>query len=86
MIAAFALLSTATHDYRARDMRRAGVNKAIVVGKGCWIGLNAIVLPGVSIGDGAVVGAGAVVTEDVEPNAIVVGVPARLLKYRHTEE
>jgi maltose O-acetyltransferase len=82
MIAAFAVLCTATHDYRVRDMRSTGVNESIVIGKGCWIGLKAIILPGVTIGDGAVVGAGAVVTRDVEPNAIVVGVPARLLKYR----
>jgi len=42
-----------------------------------WFGANVTVLPGVSIGDGAVVGAGAVVTKDVPPHAVVVGVPAR---------
>ncbi len=82
MIAAFAILSTTTHDHRVPNMRFAGINRPIVIGRGCWVGLNAIILPGVSVGDGAVIGAGAVVTKDVEPNAIVVGVPARLLKYR----
>jgi len=46
------------------------------------IGVNAVVLPGVTVGKGAIVGAGAVVTRDVEPFSIVVGVPARLLRFR----
>lgn len=51
---------------------------------GAWadIGVNAVVLPGVTIGKGAIVGAGAVVTEDVPPFAVVAGVPARLLRWR----
>jgi len=47
-----------------------------------WIAANAVILPGVTVGRGAVVGAGAVVTKDVEPFAIMGGVPARLIKYR----
>jgi acetyltransferase-like isoleucine patch superfamily enzyme len=46
------------------------------------IGVNAVVLPGVTIGKGAIVGAGAVVTDDVEPFTIVAGVPARLMRRR----
>jgi len=53
------------------------------IGKDAWIGANVIVLPGVSsIGDGAIVGAGAVVTKDVPPMAIVAGVPARKIGSR----
>ena len=52
----------------------------IHIGKNVWIGANATVLAGVTIGDGAVVAAGAVVTKDVEPNTVVGGVPAKLLK------
>jgi maltose O-acetyltransferase len=52
-------------------------SRPVVIGSDVWVGAKAIVLPGVTIGDGAVVGAGAVVTRDVEPYAIVVGVPAR---------
>lgn len=52
----------------------------IHIGNDVWIGANATVLPGVTIGDGAVVAAGAVVTRDVEPLTVVGGVPARPLK------
>lgn len=55
------------------------------VGNDVWIGSNAIVMGGVKIGDGAVVAAGAVVTKDVPPYAIVGGVPAKLIKYRFNE-
>ena len=45
-----------------------------------WIGVNAVVLPGVTIGEGAVVAAGAVVTKDVPPYSVVAGVPAKVIK------
>lgn len=52
------------------------------IGRDVWIGANAVVLGGVSIGDGAVVGAGSIVTRDVERGAIVAGNPARLVRRR----
>lgn len=51
-----------------------------------WIGGNAIILQGVSIGNGAVIGAGAVVNKDIPDYAIAVGVPAKIVKYRFNEE
>ena len=56
------------------------------LGHDVWIGHGAVVLPGVSLGNGAVAGAGAIVTKDVPPFAIVVGNPARLLRYRFPPE
>jgi len=47
---------------------------------GCWIGIGAVILPGVTIGENSIVGANAVVTHDVPPNTIVTGIPAKLLK------
>ena len=57
-----------------------------VIGNDVWIGIRATVMRGVTIGDGAVVAAGAVVTRDVPPYAIVGGVPARIIRYRFSEE
>jgi acetyltransferase-like isoleucine patch superfamily enzyme len=60
--------------------------KPVVVKYGADIGTNAVLLPGVTIGEGAIVGAGAVVTGDIEPYAIVAGVPARFLRWRRDDE
>lgn len=54
--------------------------KAIEVGDDCWLGGNVTILPGVKIGRGATVGAGSVVTKDVDPFTVVVGNPARFLR------
>lgn len=54
--------------------------KPIKIGNHVWIGMNVIILKGVTIGDGAVVAAGAVVTRDVEANSLVGGVPAKEIK------
>lgn len=60
--------------------------KKVTIGNDCWIGANAIILPGVSVGDGAIVGAGAVVTHDVPKLAVVGGNPARVIKIREQKE
>jgi acetyltransferase-like isoleucine patch superfamily enzyme len=54
----------------------------VIIGDDVWIGANATILPGVKIGQGAIIAAGSVVTSDVEPFTIVAGVPARFLKKR----
>ena len=56
------------------------------IGNDVWTGANAVILKGVTIGDGAVVGAGSVVTKDVPPYAIVVGNPSKILKYRFNKD
>ncbi len=60
--------------------------KTTVIGNDVWIGNRALVLQGVKIGDGAIVGAGSVVTKDVEPYTIVAGNPARVIRKRFDDE
>lgn len=82
------LMRTSDHkfDNPNANIRGQGHNPAsICIGDGVWIGANAVILGGTHIGNGAVVGAGAVVTKDVPPMAVVVGVPAKILRYRRQE-
>lgn len=77
-----AMLMTNTH-HMGSSARRAGalIAHPITVEDGAWLGARCIILPGVTIGAGAIVAAGAVVTKDVAPNTIVGGVPAKLIKH-----
>lgn len=59
-----------------------GEDKKVRIGNNCWIGYGAIILSGVSIGNGSVIAAGSVVTKDVPGNSIVGGCPAKVIKYR----
>lgn len=89
------------HDYRRATTSPLWIHEAIVnddggrirprrnhilIGNDVWIGEGARIMGGVKVGNGAVIGAGAVVAKDVAPYAIVVGNPARVLKYRFSEE
>lgn len=60
--------------------------RAVHIGNDVWIGDNVTILAGVHIGDGCVIGAGAVVTHDIPPYAVAAGVPARVIKYRKDPE
>ncbi|MCE5198912.1 MAG: CatB-related O-acetyltransferase [Armatimonadota bacterium] len=69
------------------DITSAWDNKGdIVVGNDVWIGYEAVIMPGVTIGDGAIIGTRAVVTRDIPPYTIVGGVPAREIKKRFPDE
>jgi maltose O-acetyltransferase len=69
-------------DLNALPFDDVTITNEVAIGNYVWIGLRAIILPGVSIGDGAVIGAGAVVSKDVASCAVVVGNPAKAVRYR----
>lgn len=73
---------TTSHD-ASHPKRRGGASRSapIYVGNGAWIAARAVILPGVTIGEGAIVAAGAVVAKDVAPHTLVGGVPAKLIKH-----
>lgn len=77
-----AVIATLNHDLD--PSRRADMHPApVVLGRNVWVGANVTILPGVTIGDDAVIGAASVVTKDVAAGAIVVGSPARVVRSVH---
>lgn len=80
------LIYTQNHAFDRTDipMMEQGISekREVVIGNDVWIGARAILLPGITVGEGAIIAAGAVVTKDVPPFAIVGGNPARVIKSR----
>lgn len=81
MIGPNVTLATAGHPIDP-DLRRQGLqyNMPIHIGKNCWLGAGVIVMPGVTIGDNTVIGAGSIVTKDIPANVVAVGNPCRVLR------
>ena len=77
MIGPHVIIATDNHDLQNKMILRC---KSVVIGKNVWIGAGAKILPGIHIGNNAVVGAGSVVTKDVEADSVVAGVPAKFIK------
>lgn len=87
MIGPNTVINSGSHKYENPNMliRDQGHKKApIIICNDVFIGGNVFVLPGITIGEGAVIGAGSIVTKNVEPNTVVVGNPARIIKRRCT--
>ena len=86
MIAPNVSILNSTHNYQNIDlpliMQGEEKNLNPVIEDDVWIGRNAVIMPSIKIGQGSIVGAGAVVTKDVEPYSIVGGVPAKFIKKR----
>ena len=81
------MLMTAKHDFHNPDNRVGNLlGGKIHVGNGAWLGTACIILPGITIGEGAVIGAGAVVTKDVPANTVVAGVPAKVIQIMQSLE
>ena len=81
MLGPYAVLVTGDHSRLRRSWRfGAAVRASIVLKRGCWIGAHSVVSKGITVGEGACVGAGSVVTRDVEDDSVVGGVPARRIR------
>lgn len=81
----YCVVHSANHRFDSLDVptRRQGYEeKPVYIGNNVWLGAQVTVLPGVTIGENAVIGAGAVVTRDIPPNAVAVGNPARVIRVR----
>lgn len=74
------------HNNHAHENSELRSNLPIYIGNDVWIGANVCILPGVTIGDGAILAAGAIVNRDVPPYAVVGGVPAKVIKYRFSDD
>lgn len=77
------IILTADHDVDSSDF--AGRNKTVTIEDFVWIGTRVTILPGVTIGKGALIGAGSVVTKDVAPYALVAGIPAKTIRMRRED-
>ena len=89
LIAAYTLIQAANHKFDRLDipiMDQGHETSYVHIEDDVWIGAGCVICPGVRIGSGAVIGAGAVVTKDVPPLAVAGGVPARVIKYRGGNE
>ena len=80
LIATHVAITSETHDPDASRFAESHLKSPVKIGDNVWIGAHAVILPGVTIGSGAVIAAGAVVRGDVPPRAIFGGVPAKLIR------
>ena len=87
MIAPYVAIIANKKDIHSTNQMMSTVNKEkglkVIIEDNVWLGRNVIVMPGIKIGKGSVIGAGSVVTKDVEPMSVMGGVPAKLLKKRN---
>ncbi|MDR3775314.1 MAG: DapH/DapD/GlmU-related protein [Terracidiphilus sp.] len=79
MISASCSITSITHPEAVAN-RSHCIESSVFIEEDCWLGTGSIVLPGVHVGRGSIIGAGAVVTENIPPMSVAVGVPARVIR------
>jgi len=88
LISSYCFLNAATHDFQRTDIavsQQASIGRKIVLEENVWLAANVTVLDGITVGKDAIVGAGAVVTKDLPPLSIAVGIPAKVIRSRKSE-
>lgn len=88
LISSYCFLNAATHDFRRTDIpvsEQASIGRKIVLEENVWLAANVTILDGITIGNDTIVGAGAVVTKDLPPLSVAVGVPAKVVRSRKSE-
>lgn len=89
LIAQNVAILSVTHNFNRLDipirLQGSEKSKPVTIENNVWIGRNAVIMPGLILGEGSIIGAGAVVTKNVPQNAIVGGVPAKIIRYRTNE-
>ena len=83
LIASHVSITSLTHNPEAELYRSINIAKEVNIGNNVWIGTHAVILPGIKVGDNAIIGAGAVVNRDVPENAVVAGVPAKIVRIKN---
>lgn len=81
LIAAHTVITSMTHDVNSRLFSDKVITKPVEIESNVWIGSGSIILPGVRIGNHSIVGAGSVVTKDVPNGSVVIGVPAKVVRF-----
>jgi maltose O-acetyltransferase len=83
LIGPYVVITSAQHSFDRVDLpmiMQVETQKEVVIGNDVWIGAHAVILPGVHIGDRVIIGAGSIVSQDIESHSIAVGVPAKVIK------
>lgn len=81
------IVLTSFHNYKGESLPydHTVISKDVIIGENVWVGINVIILGGVSIGEGAIIQAGSVVSKNIEPLGIAGGNPAKVFKFRDSE-
>ena len=86
LIASHVSITSETHDADADDIFGSHTSQKVVIEDGVWVGSHVVILPGVTIGSGAIAGACALVDKSVPSKAVVVGIPAKVVRFREYQD